>query len=201
MVHIGIDFDNTIVSYDCAFYKVALKNGLISKDVKKSKKMVRDAIRMLPEGNDKWTELQGLIYGLRMDDAVPMEGVERFLLACRKNSVKVSIISHKTVYPAMGPRIDLQAAARTWLMNRNFLADYGIAADEVVFEETLKGKLEQISRRGCTYFIDDLKEVLAHEDFPAGVKRIIYSREMDPGLPPDILIFKEWDEIKEHFFN
>lgn len=199
--HIGIDFDNTIVTYDRVFHKYALMAGLITTDVKKNKQAVRDAVRLLPKGNDKWTELQGLVYGKYMDEAEIMEGVEDFLNSCKKNSIKVSIISHKTVYPAMGPRINLQAAAKNWLENNDLLSKFGLTKDDIVFEETLNGKLARIISKGCTHFIDDLEEVLSHPDFPKGVKKILYAARIDGDLAKDIMHFKDWDEIEKYFFS
>ena len=49
-MHIGIDFDNTIVTYDNVFYEHAVKLGLIDKSVSKNKKQIRDEIRKLPNG-------------------------------------------------------------------------------------------------------------------------------------------------------
>jgi hypothetical protein len=198
---IGIDFDNTIVSYGEVFYKYALKLKLILKEVRKNKQAVRDAIRALPQGNDKWTRLQGLVYGRYMGEAELVEGVGDFFEACRRYSFKVSIISHKTVYPAMGPRVNLQAAAKRWLKDRGFLSRFGLTENDVIFEETLKGKFEQIAGRKCAYFIDDLKEILVHPDFPKGVAKILYSRQGGDGLPADIMRFKDWYKIKEYFFG
>lgn len=199
--HIGIDFDNTIIAYNEVFHKYALKSGLILNNVKKNKQAIRDAIRALPEGNDKWTKLQGLVYGKYMDEARPTQGIESFLKVCKNNSFKVLIISHKTVYPAMGPRVNLQAEAKKWLRNRDFLSRFGLTERDVVFEETLEGKFGQIVSKRCAYFIDDLKEVLLHPDFPKGVGKILYSHHTDDGLPADIMRFKDWNEITEYFFG
>ncbi len=199
--HIGLDFDNTIITYDEVFHKYALKSELILNEVKKNKQVIRDAIRALPEGNDKWTELQGFVYGKHVCEARLTRGVESFFEACKRNSVKVSIISHKTLYPASGPRVNLHTAAKRWLKDMDFLSKFGLMEGDIVFEETLEGKLGQITRKKCAYFIDDLKEVLLHPDFPKGVGKILYSEEADDALPADITIFKDWDEITKHFFG
>ncbi|MDD5428815.1 MAG: hypothetical protein PHI58_06265 [Candidatus Omnitrophica bacterium] len=201
MHNIGIDFDNTIVVYDNVFHKYALRAGLISPEVKKNKQAVRDAIRLLPRGNDKWTELQGLVYGKYMDEAEPTEGVEDFFRACKKNSFRVSIISHKTVYPAMGPRVDLQAAAKKWIEDRDFLSKLGLKKSDIIFEKTLSGKLARITGRKCTHFIDDLAEVLGHPDFPEGVKKILYSSNPGKNIPDDITCFEDWNAIEKYFFS
>lgn len=199
--HIGIDFDNTIVTYDNVFYKYALELGLISHEVEKNKQSIRDAIRMLPEGNDRWTELQGIVYGSHMDEAEIFEGVEKFLYKCSQMSAKVSVISHKTIYPALGPRVNLQEAARKWVEMKRFYSKFSLSEDDVVFEETLAGKLGQISNKGCTHFIDDLPEVLLHPDFPSKVKRILYAKNADKEISQRLLHFTNWDEIREYFFG
>ncbi len=199
--NIGIDFDNTIVTYDEVFYRYALRLGLINDGAKRGKKAVRDMIRILPEGNDRWTELQGLVYGKYMEEAEPMQGVENFLDTCRRSSFKVYIVSHKTVYPAMGPRIDLQAAAKKWLKDRDFLSRFNLTDSDVMFEETLQGKLDQISRKRCSYFIDDLAEVLGHPGFPEGVRKMLYGRQESRDIPEDVINLKSWNDITEYFFG
>lgn len=47
---IGIDFDNTLVSYDDVLYDEALQRGLIHLDSGKGKKDIRDMIRRKPNG-------------------------------------------------------------------------------------------------------------------------------------------------------
>jgi len=72
---IGVDFDNTIVSYDDLLFEAALKRGLIRQDVSRSKRAIRDSIRRLPEGESKWQQLQALIYGPRMEEAKLIDGI------------------------------------------------------------------------------------------------------------------------------
>ena len=47
---IGVDFDNTIVSYDAIVHKVALKQGWIGPKLIKSKKQIRGHIRLTMDG-------------------------------------------------------------------------------------------------------------------------------------------------------
>lgn len=199
--HIGIDFDNTIVTYDDVFYRHALRLKLILPGIERNKQVIRDSIRTLPKGNDKWTELQGLVYGKYMAEAEPMEGVESFLKACKENSVKVSIISHKTLYPAIGPRINLQSAAKEWVKNRDLLAKFNLTKTDLVFEKTLDGKVNRIAESGCRYFIDDMIEILTHPGFPKGVAKLLYGRQAGRTLPDGITNFKDWHEIKKYFFD
>jgi len=198
-IHIGIDFDNTIVNYDDAFYHQALKLGLIQKGTIRNKQAIRDAIRRLPHGNDKWTELQGIVYGLHMKEAQLIEGVGCFLLKCKQEKVRVSILSQKTMYPAMGPRVNLRVAARKWLKDNKFISKYGLNEKDIVFEETIAGKIARIRAKGCTHFIDDLPEMLLHKDFPEGVEKVLFSR-MGDRRDKSILCFRNWRSIKEYLF-
>jgi len=199
-MHIGMDFDNTIVTYDGVFHKHALRLGLISGDVPMEKQAIRDTIRLLPGGEPKWIELQAIVYGYYIKDAGPAPGIERFLAECKKRGIRISIISHKTRYPAMGPQYDLREAAQKWIKDRGFLRSYGIAEDDVVFVGTLAEKLDEIKGRHCDIYIDDLAEVLDHPDFPAGVRKILYSTNAGRNLE-GITRFGTWDEIHEYLFG
>ena len=172
---IGADFDNTIVCYDQVFHQVALEQGLIPSEVPVSKGEVRDYLRQCGR-EDNWTELQGYVYGVRMQDATPFPGVLECLARFVKHGITVCIISHKTRYPYMGPRYDLHQAAQQWLEQQGFFdaARIGLSPDRVFFELTKQEKLERIAKVGCTHFIDDLPEFLVEPGFPAGVERILF---------------------------
>ena len=49
---IGVDFDNTIVSYDDLIHRIAVDKYLVPPDTLKSKKQVRDCIRRINAGCD-----------------------------------------------------------------------------------------------------------------------------------------------------
>jgi len=176
-MHVGIDFDNTIVGYDELFFRVASEDGLIDSSVQRSKNAVRDFLQSQPDGNKSWTELQGKVYGLRMEDALLNPGVMQFLSFCREENVVVSIVSHKMQYPALGPKYDMIKAAGKWLRDHDFLT--GIIAEEnVYFEPTRDDKIRRIDSSGCSHFIDDLKEVFENPLFPAGVKKFLYAPQL-----------------------
>lgn len=200
-MHIGLDFDNTVVLYDHVFHRSATAAGLIPRESPAHKKLVRDAIRALPDGERRWTELQGIVYGRLMPEAELAPGVEGFLLACRERGVRVSIISHKTEYPARGERISLRRAARAWLDRQGFVTRFGVAPADIVFVGTQDEKLDRIRRQGCTHFVDDLVEVLARPDFPPDVERILY----DPGgaspPPRGVRAYRSWVEIRVHLLG
>lgn len=168
---IGVDFDNTIISYDALFHRVALERGLIPAKLPVNKTAVRDHLRAAGR-EDIWTEMQGEIYGTRLGEALPFAGVRDFFAACRDRGIRVVIISHKTRYPYRGERHDLHAAARSWLIANEFVAANDDSA--VFFELTKAEKIARITAAGCTHFIDDLPEILTDAGFPAGVERILF---------------------------
>ena len=72
-MHIGVDFDNTIVCYDALFHRVALELGLIPPDLPPSKFAVRGHLQRAGR-EEAWIELQGRVYGGRMAEAAPFPG-------------------------------------------------------------------------------------------------------------------------------
>ena len=111
---IGVDLDNTVVSYDAIFFRLALMHGFISQDCPPDKKTIRDRIRFLPDGELKWQHLQGEAYGPRMAEAVPNAGVEDFFSHCRERGIVTYVVSHKTEFANYDPtRTNLRQAALT----------------------------------------------------------------------------------------
>jgi hypothetical protein len=164
---IGVDFDNTIVSYDALFHRLALEEELVSDDVPATKELVRDHLRATGREDD-WTRLQGIAYGPRLAGAAAFPGAVEFFAAAREAGIRTAIVSHKTRHPYRGERHDLHAAARAWIEAA------GLEAGEVHLELTKDAKLERIGRIGATHFVDDLPEFLAEPAFPEGVERILF---------------------------
>ena len=173
-MHIGIDFDNTIVNYDGVFYRVALEKDLIPATVDKNKVAVRNYLRDV--GNeDAWTQLQGYVYGMRMSDAAFYPGFLEFLVWTKTNQIPVSIISHKTKHPFLGPPYDLHLAARNWIKEFLHAEDKALVSlDNVYFETTKEAKWARIKATGSTHFIDDLPEILLSELFPTATRPILF---------------------------
>src|SRR3954468_16326461 len=109
-MRIGIDFDNTIACYDGVFYAAALERGLIPAELGRDKNSVRDHLNA-NGGKDRFTELQGHVYGIRMDLASLYPGFAEFIAAAHRTGHQLFIVSHKTAHPFLGPRHDMHAAA------------------------------------------------------------------------------------------
>ena len=194
-MRIGLDFDNTIVCYDDVFHRAARERGLIPESVPQSKGGVRDWLRQAGREDD-WTELQGYIYGARMELASPFPGVREFLRAAREAGCEIRIVSHKTRHPYRGPKYDLHAAALGWLEAQGFLdGAFGLERGKVFLELTKDDKLARIGDLACDYFVDDLPELLCEPNFPAATRRVLF----DPNdAAPDAPVYRRarsWPEI------
>lgn len=175
---IGLDFDNTIVSYDRLFHRVALDLGLIHEAVPAQKNAVRDHLRSIGK-ESAWTEMQGIVYGGRMKEADPFPSALKTIESWKRNGHRIVIISHKTRHPFLGERYDLHAAARCWLEVNGFYDSnrIGLNPDDIFFELTKEAKLARVAQLRCSCFVDDLPEILGHPDFPPEVTGILF----DPG--------------------
>ena len=201
---VGVDLDNTVVSYDGLLHRTALEWGLINEEVGSSKREVRDAIRRLPEGDIRWQKLQGLVYGPKMVDAELISGVLDFFQLCRERKIPLYIISHKTEYaPYDETKTNLRQAALAW-MNSNGLLEHrstSLTEQAVCFESTRRNKIERIAQLGCTHFIDDLEETFLEESFPDNVKKILYSPHPQDLALEGATVLTSWRAINSYFFG
>jgi hypothetical protein len=201
---IGVDFDNTLVGYDDLFHEVAVQQGLVPREIDRSKREIRDYVRRLPEGEIHWQRLQAVVYGPKMLQAKPTDGSLPFLEFCKKRRRDVYIISHKTEYAKYDPtHTNLRDAAMAWMAEHRFFQPdgLGLSPDDVYFEATRLGKLERIKSLGCTHFIDDLEETFLEPSFPSYVERILYAPQKLPYPLPGIRIVKTWRQVHECVFG
>ena len=201
---VGIDFDNTIVSYNDVIHRSAILFGFISKDAPRSKRSIRDEIRRLPDGEVKWCKLQAFVYGEKMNEAKLIEGVKDFFKLCKKIGTQVYIVSHKTNFAAADEKgINLRELALEWMNAQGFFDDesLGLSPQDVYFEMTRKEKIERIKELGCTHFIDDLEEIFLEKSFPVHTVKILYSSQQDISCYEDMIVMRNWKEIHDHFVN
>jgi hypothetical protein len=191
-MRLGIDLDNTIICYDRLFAKLASELQLVPPDVAKSKQAIRNYLRAQNQ-EDRWTELQGIAYGSRIEEAVPFDGVQEFFSRCSAANVEWWIISHRTQQPYLGESVDLHAAARQWLLSRGFISD--VHSDRVRLEVTREAKLQCIAQIRCEWFIDDLPEFLSDPEFPKNIRRILFDPQKQNGDSPHYQRASSWSEI------
>jgi len=194
---IGIDFDNTLVSYDEVFLETARKRRLVAEEFSGRKQAVRDAIRLLPDGETAWQRLQGYVYGTGMSSAQIFAGVVDFLRRACAEGHEVFIVSHKTEYGHYDPdQVSLRDAARKWMEDQGLFDEAtGLSRENVFFESTRSEKLARIGRLGCSHFVDDLEEVLTDPDFPSRVKRILFSRDAGSFPDHDVSVCHDWNAV------
>ena len=193
-MHLGLDFDNTLISYDVLFKKVALEQGLIPQETKANKNAVRNYLRVV-DREDDWTKLQGEVYGGRILEATPYPGMKQALKSIASLNVPLTIVSHKTKTPFMGKQWDLHAAARTWLNEHEMHTFPGpnISHEQTFFELTKQAKCDRILAVGCTHYVDDLPEIL--EMLPDTIIKILFSPEGPLTSNDHWLVMFSWDEL------
>ncbi|KKS97789.1 MAG: hypothetical protein UV73_C0005G0066 [Candidatus Gottesmanbacteria bacterium GW2011_GWA2_43_14] len=197
---IGIDLDNTIISYDRVFINAAQTLKMPVGGENKIK--LRDNLRQMEKGEQLWQKLQKVVYGFRYLEAEIMPGFEEFMSAVKAGGHQIYVVSHKTKYLFGDRKINLQQNMEDYLNKKGLLdKPYNLDGENIFFEESRNLKLERIKKLKCDYFIDDLPEVLTAENFPGKTERILLSDESLPGLPENVAVLKDWYAVKNYFFR
>jgi hypothetical protein len=195
---VGLDFDNTIVRYDHVFAEAARARGWVAADFCGSKKQLRDAVRLLPDGEIKWQILQAEVYGDRMSEAEPFPGVFDFIDAARLRGIEMVVVSHKTRYSNYDPgKTDLREAALAWMEKNGFFDPERLAfsRQQIFFADTRAEKIAMISALGCGLFVDDLEEVFGDPGFPSNVTRVLFSVDREAPHDQAIVVRSTWPDI------
>lgn len=202
-MRIGIDFDNTIIDYNDIFVSLAGEYGWMELAGNANKQTVRDKVRELPDGENKWIKLQALAYGEKILEARPFGGALAFIKKCHAQAVPVFVVSHKTQYAELAEeKKDLRQQALIWLEQNGFFSEgTGLSGDNVFFDAEREGKLGHIKNLGCTHFIDDLQEVFAEPGFPQEVVRILFTHGGKAFGEVDYPVFANWKEIEGFIFD
>jgi len=194
MWKLGLDFDNTLISYDLIFYETAIKYKLIPKDIKKSKNAVRNYL-INKDKENKFTELQGEVYGSKIINAEQTPGMFEALKFIQNKGYDLAIVSHKTKNPIIGPKYNLHKSALNWLEKNKFFDKEGLFINRknVFFEPTKEEKVKRIKSIGCTHFIDDLPSIL--DLIEKDIVRIHYNPGKET-FPSNYLNFSNWEKLK-----
>lgn len=203
-MRIGLDFDNTIIRYDDVFLACAKQRGLLPDTFSGGKQDVRDAIRLLPDGELKWQALQGFVYGKGIAGAAPFPGLADFLRHANRRGDTLIIVSHKTEFGHFDPdRVNLRDAALGWMSGQGFFDPDGFAMrrDDVHFASTRAEKLKRIAAVSCDVFVDDLEEVLGDPDFPPSVRRILFAERGHGEGEADYEVRPDWPSIERAVFS
>jgi hypothetical protein len=195
---IGLDLDNTLISYDRLFYEVAVERQFIPVHFAGPKREIRDLVRLLPEGEIEWQRLQAHVYGPAIAGARPAEGALDFIRRARAHGAQLAIVSHKSAFANIGASVNLRDAARTWLRENGMVGADAIAESDVYFEDTRADKIARIVSLGCTHFVDDLEEVFDDPAFPRGVERMLLAARNGAADRP-YRIYSSFHDIERAF--
>lgn len=206
-MRIGLDFDNTLVTYGSLFVECAKDRGWLAGrgSDEFGKNAVRDWVRGLEDGEIKWQKLQAEVYGPRLGEAGLMAGVAEFLQIGKRLGVEFCVVSHKTRFAQQDllKKYDLQVAALAWMEQRGFFREEGfaMAPEQIYFALTRAEKIARIASLGCDCFIDDSVEIFADPTFPAGTKRWLidpYGQALEHGV---YRVFTSWDAMALEAFG
>jgi len=201
---IGLDFDNTLISYGHVFRELAIEFGLAPLSILPDKTAVRTHV--WAEHDDiEWQKLQAQAYGPRIGQGQFMDGAADFLHLCRKNGVDLCVVSHKSKYASIDPGgFNLRTAALGWMEEQGFFSPlknggFGFHFHEIFFETTRSEKIARINDLGCDVFVDDLVEVLSHEDLKSTIERILFQEQsVDTS---EYTLAGPWSCISEYLFS
>ena len=197
---VGFDFDNTIISYEKLFKKIAYKKKLVPKNIKSNKNSVKEYL-IKKNKETEWTILQGEVYGKYIMDAKIYIGVKKIMKSLSKNKIKFYIISHKTKFPYLGRKINLQVAAKKWIY-KNILRDdnsINLSIKDIFFENSIKEKISRINKLRCNIYIDDLPKIL--ELLPKGVIKILFTPNQKSQQKKPIISMKKWIDFNKIIGN
>ena len=199
---IGLDLDNTLVSYEAAFLAASksFKESLPS--TLKTKNQIRDFIRKLPNGEHSWQKLQGLTYGnYVLSHASLYPGVKRFLWRCKQRGYRVKIVSHKTKYGHYDIKnIPLRQVALDFLSEQGLLNSENPLIQDVVFMSTREEKVECIRGQYFDWFVDDLPSVINDLNGVSGLNTILFDsiiKQTDNVLvdTESTVVASDWQQI------
>jgi len=168
---IALDLDNTIICYDEAFRAAAEKVGCLPASCERVDKSSVKAAAMAAGGNELWTRVQGIAYGDGISSATPFPGCVEFIQCALHANVPLAVISHKTEYPAIGPRVSLRHTALSWMEK------HGLPPDDqlpVNFCDSREEKVARLVSLNCRALVDDLPEVFLTPGFPAGTLFVLF---------------------------
>ena len=164
VIKIGIDFDNTIVNYDSSFHQEAIKRKIFTKSQREqnSKNVLKNRL-ISRKKEEEWTNIQGIVYGKKMFRAKPYKDSVKFINKySNKKNFELFIVSHKTLHPIIGEKINLHKISKDWIFKKKIFKNKKIEwiNKHVFFLQTKEEKIEKIIELKCDYFIDDLAEIL-----------------------------------------
>lgn len=196
---IGVDLDNTIISYDNVFSYVVQTLGYDCDGA-----MTKNSIKTWfnkEEMDYKFTEIQGLVYGKYIEHADLFSGVKDCFETWRIQKHEVYIVSHKTKYPLIGEKIDLRKASTHYLIEAGIVKEGSVPIGNLFFEGTVSSKLRRIASLDLDVFIDDLPVILNANEFPSLTEKILFDPKQKNKGSSNFFIATDWLKIATFIKN
>ena len=193
---IGLDLDNTIISYDKLIFELGKKKYSISKRfINKDKDFLKKEI-IKKKGNKEWTAFQGLVYGKHILRAKLSNNFYNTISKI-KNFYDLYIISHKTEWSKIGIKINLRDAAKKFLKKNkiSYCKNSLIRNKNIFFENTEEEKIKKIKNLKLNYFIDDLIKVLLR--LPKRINKINFNLKKRKNF----LTINDWRDLETIIFR
>tara|TARA_R110002050_G_scaffold31905_1_gene81547 strand:- start:7853 stop:8446 length:594 start_codon:yes stop_codon:yes gene_type:complete len=195
---IGIDFDNTLVCYRNSFHAAAKKHNIICSDDYKEKLDIKKYLQKQDKTNYLWERLQGLVYGKEILNADFYEGALEFIKESITKGHILYIVSHKTKYAHHDTdKTNLQNKALEFLYENSFFEKTGFKKENVFFCDTSEKKIKKIKILRCNIFIDDLSEILLHDEMPKSCQKILFGLSSNK----ELVSYETWKEIKDTVYG
>ncbi len=176
-MRIGIDLDNTIISYDGVFAEIAGRYGIDVTDPEGAKHRLRSRLQKRDGGELLWQEIQGQVYGPELFKARLFAGVYRCLWRLKRLGHSIEVVSHKTKFGhGDATRTPLRTVAEQFLRDQGLFVNRSESIiDKLIFLDSRSEKIDYIAAGKFKFFIDDLPEVLDDAKIPAAVYKIGFS--------------------------
>lgn len=169
IVKLGLDLDNTVINYSEAARVYALRNSIEAIGTLAN---LRSVLRT--KSDLEWQKAQAWLYSEGLQFATPVEGWSDFLMELKHFNLEIYLISHKTKFtPKNTGKVEIRKYAMRWL-EENLKIKEIPQIQGVYFESTREKKIARIKTLSLNCFVDDLQEVLNNENFPIGVKRVLF---------------------------
>ena len=202
LMRVGIDFDNTIASYDARLRRrCSQARGWVAARLRGSQGQLRDTVRLLADGEIKWQMLQGEVYGAAhgRGGAVSRASTDFLRAAAR---ARTGTASSSATRPAFGLRSapDRPAAGGAALARDERASSIrrlrAVRRNGVLRGHARSARSRASSALGCEVFIDDLEEVFVRPGLSAdGRAHPVRDRQRQRLLRNDASSAATWDEI------
>jgi hypothetical protein len=189
-VLLGFDLDNTLFDYSEAVQMAGWDLLQIPPSSKLTKEILKQTVQK-ELGDVVWTELQGLLYTAYLKFVtIDSQALELLRFLKHETPHEIQIVSHKTEFPIIGPRVNMRdLATQTFcnLSNRYLGEDLDM---KIVYQSTLADKITYINNFNFAVFVDDLWDVISN----LRVKhRIFFTSSRDSAN--DTTFTNSWTEI------